>query len=35
MTRIVFSILLVGLLALGACQCSDKPEQPPVETARM
>ena len=35
MVRIIFSILLVGLLALGACQCSDKPEQSPVETARL
>ena len=35
MIRLLFVTLFVGLLSLGACQCSDKPEQSPVEETRM
>gem|GEM_PF-2967675 len=30
MTRLLLAILLAGFLSIGACQCSEKPEQPPI-----
>ena len=30
MTRLLLAILLAGFLSIGACQCSEKPEPPPV-----
>ena len=34
MNRIILAIFLAGLLAFSACQCSNKPEQAPVEQER-
>jgi len=35
MIRFLFVTLFIVVLSFGACQCSDKPEQSPVEETQM